>query len=145
MAKFQKGNTFWQQRKERKGGQRPMYDSPEKFKEKFEEYCDHCDASEGKERPTMSGAAWYMGFASRQSMYDYEKKEGFSHVVNRVKLFIERHYEQQVAQGRGDGAVVFMLKNFGWSDKQEIDHQSSDGSMRPTTIQLTGPDDDCES
>jgi hypothetical protein len=27
-----------------------------------------------------------------------------------------------MANGRGDGGIVFALKNFGWTDKQQIEH-----------------------
>lgn len=40
-------------------------------------------------------------------------------------------------------SVKELNKMFGW-DKVIIDHTSSDGSMRPTHIVLTGPDDDGE-
>jgi hypothetical protein len=109
-------------------GSAPKY-TPEEFKEAFEAYCEHCDATQ--ERPTISGMAFHMGFASRQSVYDYAKKEGYEYLAKRATLFVEKGYEQQVADGRGDGGIVFILKNMGWSDKQEIDHQSSDGSMSP--------------
>ena len=42
---------------------------------------------------------------------------------------IEGEYEQQLANGRGDGGVVFALKNFGWTDRQEIQH--SDAPSHP--------------
>ena len=105
-----------------------MYETPEDFAAKFEEYCQHCDENEN-EKPTMSGLAWFMGFSSRQSLWEYRKKEGFEYIANRIALFVEKGYEQQMAQGRGDGGIVFALKNFGWTDKQELDHTSSDGSM----------------
>lgn len=48
-------------------------------------------------------------------------------------------------EGGGPGAstmVIFGLKNMGaddWRDKQELDHTSSDGSMKPTTIEFVSP------
>lgn len=94
--------------------------TPEQFEQKFIEYCEHCDTVD--EKPTASGLAWFMGFASRQSIWEYRSKPGYEYIANRAMLFVEKGYEQQMAQGRGDGGIVFALKNFGWSDKQEIEH-----------------------
>ena len=44
---------------------------------------------------------------------------------------IEGSYEQQLADGRGDGGIVFALKQYSWTDKQELEHTSPDGSMTP--------------
>lgn len=101
-------------------GRAPKYETPEAFAEAFESYCLHCDQTE--DEPTASGLAWHMGFASRQSVWEYSKKEGYEYIAKRALLFVEKGYEQQMAKGRGDGGVVFALKNFGWSDKQEIEH-----------------------
>lgn len=44
-------------------------------------------------------------------------------------------------------AQIFWLKNRQkrqWRDKQEVDHQSSDGSMSPTKIEIVAPKEDGE-
>lgn len=44
--------------------------------------------------------------------------------------------------------VIFGLKNMAaddWRDKQEIDHQSSDGSMTPQRIEIVAMQDDSDS
>lgn len=39
-------------------------------------------------------------------------------------------------------AMIFWMKTRArWSEKTEIDHTSSDGSMTPTKIQIVAPDD----
>ena len=76
-------------------------------------------------RLTISGLCYSLGFASRQSFYDYEKKGKFAYTIKRARLFIEKEYEMQLDAGNPTGAI-FALKNFGWKDKQEIKH---DGSM----------------
>lgn len=102
------------------GKLKPAFETPEEFAAKFEEFCELVDGDE--KRPTMSELAWFMGFASRQSIYDYRKKEGFEYISNRIILFCERHLENQLFDGRGDGGLVFALKQFGWHDKQQIEH-----------------------
>ena len=70
--------------------------------------------------PTISGLAYFLGFESRQSFYDYEKREGFSYTIKRARLFIETEYEMQLSVGNTTGAI-FALKNMGWKDKTETD------------------------
>lgn len=68
--------------------------------------------------PTITGLAYYLGFESRQSFYDYEKNEDFSYSIKRARLFIEVEYEEQLQQGNTIGAI-FALKNFGWKDQTQ--------------------------
>ena len=74
--------------------------------------------------PTITGLALFLGFESRQSFYDYEKKPEFSHSIKRARTFIEREYEEQLKFGNPSGAI-FALKNFKWTDKQEVEHSGS--------------------
>lgn len=69
--------------------------------------------------PTITGLAIHLGFASRQSMYDYEKMPEFSYTIKRARLFIEREYEEMLQVGNTTGAI-FALKNLGWQDKSEV-------------------------
>lgn len=84
------------------------------------------------EPPTITGLALFLGFESRQSIYDYEKNGQFSYTVKEARLRVENGYEKALMSKNSTGAI-FALKNFGWSDKQEIDHRSADGSMSPKT------------
>jgi len=87
----------------------------------------------GPENPSITGLALHLGFESRQSVYDYEKRnDDFSYTIKRSRLRIEASYEQFLLTKVATGAI-FALKNFGWSDKQEIDHSSKDGTMTPKT------------
>ncbi len=61
------------------------------------------------------------GFETRQSFYDYEKRDGFSYIIKRARLFIEKEYEENLSIGNTTGAI-FALKNMGWFDKQELQH-----------------------
>jgi hypothetical protein len=70
------------------------------------------------EHASISGLADYLGFESRQSMYDYEKKSKFSYIIKRAKLKVEASYEQRLNSNSPTGAI-FALKNMGWKDKTE--------------------------
>jgi hypothetical protein len=73
------------------------------------------------EVPTITGLIYYVGFESRSSFYELEKRDEFSYTVKRARLFIEKEYEEQLSVGNTIGAI-FALKNFGWIDKQEVNH-----------------------
>ena len=110
-----------------------------------------------RETPTISGLAYYLGFTSRQSLYDYEKRYApdkeedntdntanteittteqkeekgelarFAYHIKRARLRIEAHYEQNMNGGAAAGSI-FALKNMGWMDRQEV-KTTIDGSL----------------
>jgi len=113
-----------------KGGRPRKYETPEAFDAKVEEYQLYC--VENNEPVTWTGLALYLGFSSRQSIDEYLQYDGFSDSVKRAKTFVEWNYEKRLASGEGTPTgAIFALKNFGWKDKTELDHKSTDGSMSP--------------
>lgn len=80
--------------------------------------------------PTITGLALYLGFASRQSFYDYENRDGFSYTIKKARAFIEREYEEQLQFGNTTGAI-FALKNMGWKDKTEVEQTINDKTQSP--------------
>lgn len=71
--------------------------------------------------PTISGLCYALGFASRQSFYDYEDKPQFTYTIKRARLYIENIYEVNLHYGQCTGSI-FALKNMGWHDTQKIDY-----------------------
>lgn len=110
------------------GGRPRKYTDPALFDAKVDQYIDMCDPE--TEPVTWTGLALFLGFASRQSIDEYLKYEGFSDSVKRAKMLVEHAYEKRLHSGNATGAI-FALKNMQWTDKQEIDHRSGDGSMTP--------------
>lgn len=104
---------------------------PKQLEKKIEEYFKHCPdykvitTKSGEEISvpvlTITGLAFYLGFESRQSFYDYEKREEFSYIIKRARLQIEKSYEQMLF-GQNCTGAIFALKNLGWSDKQTIEN-----------------------
>lgn len=76
----------------------------------------------GSEPPTVSGLALHLGFADKSTLYDYKDKVEFSHSIKRAISRIEKHHEIQVAYGDKCTGNIFALKNFGWKDRTEVDH-----------------------
>lgn len=125
----------------RKRGRQQKIATPAEFQALVDAYLAECAANE---RPvTQSGALLALGLNSRQSLCDYEGREGFAGPVKRLRLLVEQSYEERLHGPNATGAI-FALKNMGWSDKQEIDHRSGDGTMspRPNVVELVAPDVD---
>lgn len=81
---------------------------------------DYKEFTRYPENASITGLALFLGFESRQSVYDYEKKgDDFSYTIKRARLRVEASYEQHLLSKNATGAI-FALKNFGWADKQEV-------------------------
>ena len=133
-------------------GRPPMYLNPEEMQEKISEYFatgrNERDVIVGKGENatvvklpvlTITGLALYLGFESRQSFYDYEKNDHFSYTIKRARAFIEREYEELLQFGNVTGAI-FALKNFGWTDKSEVDYTTGGEPIGKITVNIIRPD-----
>lgn len=83
--------------------------------------------------PTITGLCLYLGFESRQSFYEYEQKPEFTYTIKKARLLIETEYEEMLQAGNTSGAI-FALKNFGWTDRQEIDQKTEHSGEIKHTI-----------
>jgi hypothetical protein len=103
------------------GGRPAHYETPESLRDACIAFFDHC--FDQKEKATVTGLTLFLGFSSRSSLDDYEKRsDEFSYIIKRAKLAVENSYEQS-----GQTIDIFALKNMGWKDKSEIDHRTPDG------------------
>lgn len=96
-------------------GQPSYFDTPENLQEAIKLYFE-----QNGTKSTISGLAYHLGFESRQSLYDYEKRKKYSCIIKRARLFVESCYEQKLSGINCTGSI-FALKNMGWSDKLEVD------------------------
>lgn len=126
------------------GGQDPFYESPVLFSEKVDEYFETgvrtktYVVGKGDQAqeitipvPTITGLALFLGFNSRQSLYDYGKKDEFAYIVKKAQTFIEREYEEMLQTGNVTGAI-FALKNMGWKDQNQTDHTTGGQKIQPS-------------
>jgi len=97
-----------------------MFHNPEALQKLVDEYFDQ----DAKQKPTITGLCLHCGFESRQSFYAYELKEEFSYTIKRARLRIENVYEQALFSNHMAGAI-FALKNFDWSDKQQVEQSGN--------------------
>ena len=143
--------------KEIKFGRPPLYNKPKEMQADIEAYFNdgvtikkvEVGPKDNKQVieipvPTITGLCLYLGFESRQSFYDYEKKSDFTYTIKRARLFIEKHYEEMLQTNNVTGAI-FALKNFQWRDKQEVgftDAEGKDISLAERLIRTQSMDGD---
>ena len=107
--------------KKAKGGLPAKYENPEDFEEALNKYFDKCN--ETNISPTVSGMAYDLGFCDRQSLYDYEKKPEFLHIIKRARLRIEAYLHSALLKGNINtpGAIFTLKYGFGYYDKRLIE------------------------
>jgi hypothetical protein len=107
-------------------GRPAIYTEPEKMYEKIAEYLEWEDhqkdgAKKDKGIYTLEGCALYLGFASVQSLYDYEKRDsGFSYIISKYRLFLTDWHVKKLYWGGTYMAAQFWLRNHG-GYKEESD------------------------
>jgi len=115
-------------------GRPPKYSSPEEMQSAIDEYFDIIEAKaaiqlckrEVLNCPSISALAVFLGFADRFSLYDYEEKEEYTHTIKSIRARMCSFYERFGGTGLlAPAFVIFMLKNYGYTDKQEIEHSGS--------------------
>lgn len=93
---------------------------------------------QGDAIPQIAGLALAVG-VTRDTVYEWAKdpnKKAFSDIFTRVQAIQERKLINHGLKGDFNPAITkMMLTKHGYSDKQEIDHASSDGSMTPTVVE----------
>lgn len=72
------------------------------------------------EPPTVSGLAYYIG-TNRQTLINYENKDEFIDTIKSCKARLTKYYEQRMIEN-GHAGNIFAAKNFGFTDKVEVEH-----------------------
>lgn len=100
-------------------GRPPRFKTPEEFDAKAAAYFKRA-----RRRPTINGLTLFLGFCSKDSLYELGKKPAFTDSVKRARCQVEQGYESCLYNQFCSGPI-FALKNFGWSDRQEIEHSGA--------------------
>ena len=127
-----------------------IYQTPEDFRKAYKAYLENPKLITvyTKDGPidaavmNYDGVAVELGFSSRQGIYDQAKRkgEGWKEVVQEFKSDIKAFWYAYGSVGNS-GFANFVLSVMGEVPTTKVDHTSSDGSLRPSVIQLVGPDD----
>jgi hypothetical protein len=103
---------------------RPLkYKTVEALQAAIDDYFD-----KNKSKLSITGLALHLGFNSRISFYNYEGRDAFLNTIKKARSRIEKYYEENLLTPGVQSGVIFALKNFGWTDRQEIEH-SVDGKF----------------
>ena len=76
------------------------------------------------EKPTVTGLCLALGFDSKDTLYAYRDKEGFSYPIKKALLIVENGYEKALRENQPTGSI-FALKNMGWKDKTEVEQSGN--------------------
>lgn len=99
-----------------KNGRPPNWETPEELQAEIDAYFENTPEEEW----TITGLALALD-TSRQTLLDYQGKDGFSDTVKKAKLKVENGYEKDLKK-HGRSGTIFALKNFDWKDKTEVDN-----------------------
>ena len=126
-----KGNQYWKHAKDM--GRKSKYN--EKHIEGTLEYLEIYEDL-GDIVPTVAGLSIYLNVPKR-TLYDWaaaEGREDFSHVFTKVQEMQEKKLVNGGLGGIFNPAITkMMMTKHGYSDKQEVDMSSKDGTMSPPT------------
>lgn len=106
------------------GGRPPMFATPEAMQTAIDAY--FVEKTRDEKPFTVCGLALYIGFCSRQSLFEYGNKPEFTDIIKAAKSKIEEQLEENL-HGPGCTGSIFNLKaNYGWRD-QHIELTGKDG------------------
>lgn len=89
------------------------------------------------EPPTVTGLTLHLNFADKSTLYDYSKKQSFSHSIKKALTRIEKYHETKTSYGDKCTGNIFVLKNFGWVDRQEIKQTIQDNRQEIDYTELS--------
>lgn len=102
---------------------RPLkYKTVAELQELIDAYFIKCDE---KKRPyTITGLALALG-TYRQTLCNYEERPEYLDAIKIAKARCENYAEELLLSGGNATGAIFALKNYDWTDKQEIHHTMS--------------------
>jgi hypothetical protein len=104
-------------------GRPHKWKSPEELQGLIDKFFTACDAN--NDPYTISGLALALD-TDRITLIDYQSKDAFSHTIKRAKDRCQAYAEKRGWTGN-PAFACFVLKNYGWSDRQESNVNVSGG------------------
>lgn len=144
MAEAKEEKAGKQNRGTKPEGRPPMFKDKEELQKKVDQYFESIEPQFGTneegevemtkkgEPATITGLALFLGFESRQSIYDYQSSGEFAYTIARARLRVELAYEKALIEIRNPSGAIFALKNMNWSDRTEHELTGKGGE----TIQI---------
>lgn len=105
------------------GGRPRKISEKEELQNKINNYFEECEKN--KEPYTITGLCMALDIC-RDTLCEYAKKDEFSDTIKKAKLKVENYLEKHLITDSSTTGIIFNLKNnFGWSDKQQIEHSGN--------------------
>ena len=100
----------------------PIKFTPKELDEKFQEFLDYCKKNYV---PLTIGRLCVILNVDRDFLLDHGKQDKYATQIRRYRMIILADKEERLNAGKGSTAgTIFDLKNnYGWTDRQEIDHK----------------------
>ena len=116
---------------------RPLkFQNVAELQSKIDDYFKDC--IDNDEPITITGLCLTIG-TSRDLLLSYSEKDEFHDTILKAKLVCQHYAEKQIFKAKNPAGAIFALKNYGWSDKQEIDHTVT---SKIITVDMIGNIDD---
>ena len=122
-------------RKSGKGsrGRPPIWTDPIDLKKLVFDYFHKKDV-----KPTLAGLALALKI-DRQTLYNYGKKDEFFDIIKNARDRVAEVYEERLVYGSQPTGVIFALKNMGWADRRDYQHEVKDMRANVTGFDLKNP------
>lgn len=116
---------------------RPLkFETPEILQAQIDKYFNDTK----KDEWTITGLALALN-TSRETLINYQEREEFFDAIKKAKDMVEHSYELDLKK-KGHSGSIFALKNFDWSDKQQVDQKTEhSGSVGFTGINIIKPNE----
>jgi hypothetical protein len=131
------------------GGQPLKFPTVESLQDAVNKYFavggDSWDMSGDTERflPTMSGLALALD-VDRKTLLNYSNKEEYFPTIRKARAIIENNLEKNLYGNSVTGLIFNLKNNFGWNDKQELDHTSNGKTLNNWSVNPVTTNKDAE-
>lgn len=123
------------------GGRPPKFESKEQLQSLIDAYFSSCWDVDDKGKKTQIRPYTITGLANaldttRETLLDYEEKDGFSDTIKKAKQQCEQYVEEYLFTGKNTAGAIFNLKNNykAWRDKVENELSNPDGNLKTIII-----------
>ena len=106
---------------------RPLkYQDPEELQVLIDNYFESCWSidQDGMKTQTIPYTVTGLGLAiglSRKQIIEYSDKDKFRNSIKEARQRCEQYAETMALTGRNQAGAIFILKNYGWKDVQQLD------------------------
>ena len=105
---------------EYESGPERKYKTPELMDKRCVEYFEWVKQGDedDKRYPTVTGLIIFLKL-SKATFYVYKERVGYKEILARASMMVENGYEMELRSRNVTGSI-FALKQFGWTDRQDI-------------------------